>query len=369
MLHAREQKFLSGPLGKGHCFFTLLICDSQGFFISFELLCCLMDSSSRALETAGRRITSRFLSVEEDDYLGNIKKTLLTRAKEFDTIDYIYVVDKRKVLRGVISVKEVLQASDEMKVNSIMKRDIVSVDQHADQERVVYLVLKNNLKALPVVDKENRLLGVVPYDTILNVFHHEFREDILKAGGIHHEIHEIEEITTSAYKLVRARLPPLILGLIGGLVAAYIVSGFEHMLSSYLALAAFIPVMVYLSDAVGTQSQTLTVRMIALNPKFPVGRYLTREIRVGGTLGIIFASLLFIAAMLGWGPMYFGLVIGTSMFVSIVFQAFLATYLSILLTKFRVDPAVTSGPITTIISDVTSLIFYFTIASTLLKFI
>lgn len=323
---------------------------------------------SRSLETAGGRITSRFLSVEEDSDLGSIKKTLLAKAKEFDTVDYIYVVDKR-VLRGVISVKEVLQAPDETKANSIMKRDVISVDQHADQERIVYLALENNLKALPVVDKENRLLGIVTYDAILDIFHHEAREDILKTGGIHHEIHEIEEITTPAYKLVRARLPALVLGLIGGLMAAYIVSGFEHVLSSYLALAAFIPVMVYLSDAVGTQSQTLTVRMIALDPKFSVRRYLTREIKVGVALGIIFAVLLFIAAMLGWGPVHFGLVIGTSMFMSIVFQSFLAAYLSILLSKFRVDPAVTSGPITTIISDITTLIFYFTIASMLLKFI
>jgi magnesium transporter len=223
---------------------------------------------SRPLETAGRRITSKFLSAEEEDSIGSIKKSLLTRAKEFDTIDYIYVVNRSKVLRGVISVKEALQAFDETRVSSIMKRDVVYVDEHADQERVVYLVLENNLKVLPVVDKENRLLGVIPYDTILAIFHHEFREDILKTGGIHHEIHEIEELTTPASKLVRARLPSLVLGLIGGLIAAYIVSGFEYVLSSYLALAAFIPVMVYLSDAIGTQSQTLTVRMIALNPSF-----------------------------------------------------------------------------------------------------
>jgi magnesium transporter len=328
-----------------------------------------MDASNDPLNSVGGRITTRFLSVQEGENVGSIKSILLSKSKEYDIIDYVYVVDKDNVLQGVVSLKEVMQVSDESKVNSIMKRNVVSVDQHADQERIVYLVLKNALKAIPVVDKQNRILGVVPYDTILTIFHHEFREDIMKSAGIHHTIKEIEDLATPTSKLVRARLPSLILGLIGGLISAYIVSGFEQTLSSYLALAAFIPVLVYLSDAVGTQSQTLTVRMIAIDPKFSVRRYLTREIKIGGTLGIIFAILLFMAALLGWGPLYFGLIIGTSMFVSIIFQAFFAAYLSILLAKFNVDPAVTSGPITTIISDITTLVAYFSLASMLLRHI
>lgn len=209
---------------------------------------------------------------------------------------------------------------------------------------------------------------MVPYNAIIDVFHQEFREDILKSAGIHHKIEEIEELTTPASRLVRARLPSLIIGLVGGLIAAYIVNGYEQILSSYLILAAFIPVLVYLSDAVGTQSQTLIVRMIAIDPKFSSRSYLAREIKIGATLGAIFAILLFITALVGWGPLYFGLVIGTSIFFSMLFQTFIATYLSILLSKFRVDPAVTSGPITTIISDITTLVMYFSIASALLKF-
>jgi magnesium transporter len=122
------------------------------------------------------------------------------------------------------------------------------------------------------------------------------------------------------------------------LLAAYIVTGFEQVLSSYLALAAFIPIMVYLSDAVGTQSQTLVVRMLALEPTFLFKKYLAREIKVDGVLGITFAALLFAAAVVGWGSANLGLVVGASMFLSIVFQAFVATYLSALLSKFRMDP-------------------------------
>jgi magnesium transporter len=251
---------------------------------------------------------------------------------------------------------------------SIMKVHPVSVDFHSDQERLIYLVLKHDLKAIPVVDAQYRLKGVVPYHTILKVFHHEFREDILRSGGIHHHIKEIEELTTPASKLVRARLPSLVLGLFGGLLAAYMVTGFEQLLGSYLALAAFIPVMVYLSDAVGTQSQTLIVRMIALEPDFSVRKYMTRELKIGGALGIVFAILLFAAGTLGWGGLHIGFVVGSSMFLSIIFQAFMATYLSAALARRKIDPALASGPLTTIISDVTSLAMYFAIASALLRY-
>ena len=131
-------------------------------------------------------------------------------------------------------------------------------------------------------------------------------------------------------------------------------------------LASFIPVMIYLSDAIGTQSQTLIVRIIALEPTFSVKRYLARELKVGGILGIIFALLLFAAASVGWGVSQAGAIIGLSILISIVFQAVISTYLSILLAKSNVDPAVTSGPLTTIISDITTLTMYFGLASLLL---
>jgi magnesium transporter len=283
-------------------------------------------------------------------------------------LDYIYVVDEQDRLIGVASYKELLQSKDESKIATIMKSPPVTIDFHTDQERLVYLVLKHDLKAIPVIDSQHHLKGVVPYHAILKVFQHEFREDILRSGGIHHDLKEIEGMSTPVAKLVRARLPSLGIGLLGGLFAAYMVAGFEQVLSSYLALAAFIPVMVYLSDAVGTQSQTLIVRMIALDPDFSVTRYITRELKIGGTLGAVFASLLFLAASIGWS-LDIGVVVGSAIFISIVFQAFMATYLSVTLARRNIDPALASGPLTTIISDITSLAMYFAIASALLAYV
>lgn len=328
-----------------------------------------MNSSNDLRHIVGKKMTSKFISVFNDESIGNIKKLIFTKAKEFDIIDYIYVVDKQNKLDGVISLKEILQLPDEVEVKNKMIKQPISIGFHIDQERLVYLVIKHDLKAVPVVDTKHCLKGIVPYSEILKIFHREFREDILQSGGIHHQIKEIEAITTPVSKLVLARFPSLFLGLFGGLLAAYVVTGFEQVVGSYLTIAAFIPVLVYLSDAVGTQSQTLIVRMIALEPDFSTRRYITRELKIGVVLGVVFSILLFAAAIFGWGEWQIGVIVAPSILLSIIFQSFVATYLSSFLLKIKIDPALTSGPLTTIISDITSIMIYFSIASIMLSFL
>jgi magnesium transporter len=150
-------------------------------------------------------------------------------------------------------------------------------------------------------------------------------------------------------------------------VAAAIISNFESFLNEYIILAAFIPVIVYLSDAIGTQSQTLIIRMLALEPKFSFRTYLSRELKIGALLGFIFAISLFAAAFFGWGTLDLGIVIGLSIFFSMIFQAFFSTYVSVLLEKSGIDPATASGPIATIISDITTIAIYFCLAVFLLQ--
>lgn|GEM_PF-2947061 len=163
------------------------------------------------------------------------------------------------------------------------------------------------------------------------------------------------------------RFPALFLGLIGGLIAASIVTNFEDMLNSYIILASFIPVIVYLTDAIGTQSQTLVVRLLALEPDFSTLRYIVREVKIGLILGIIFAIMLFIAEFLGWQQIKLGIVVGIAVFFSMAFQAFFATYFSIMLAKLKKDPALASGPLATIISDITTIVMYFSIAIIILE--
>ncbi|MBI5145790.1 MAG: magnesium transporter [Thaumarchaeota archaeon] len=315
------------------------------------------------------KITKKFLAFLPSQTVEKIEEILDVRAKEFETIGYVYVVDENGVLLGVSSLKHVLQAKPTTRLEEIMNKDVISIKQHSDQERAVYVALKHGLKAIPVVDNEKRLIGVIPHNTILSIFHHEVREDVLRSGGIHHKIKEIESLKTPATRLVRARLPSLFIGLLGGLIAAAIISNFESFLNEYIILASFIPVIVYLSDAIGTQSQTLVIRMLALEPNFSLRRYMFREIRIGSFLGFIFAISLFAAAFFGWGKFNLGIVIGLSIFLSMVSQAFFSTSVSILFEKFGIDPATSSGPIATIISDIMTIAMYFGIAVSLLYFL
>lgn len=321
------------------------------------------------LENIKNHIIKEILTVNPENNVGHIKEILAKKARQFEIIGYVYVVDHAQKLVGVISLKEILQANNESLSEKLMIKNIISIREDDHPEKVVHLALKYGFWSIPVVDKEKHLLGVIPHKTILSIFHHKVREDVLRSGGIHHKIKEIESLETPISRLVRARLPSLFIGLLGGLVAAAIISNFESFLNEYIILASFIPVIVYLSDAIGTQSQTLVIRMIALEPNFSLRRYLFREIKIGSLLGFIFAISLFAAVFFGWGKLDLGIVIGSSIFLSMIFQTFFSTYISIIFEKFGIDPATATGPIATIISDITTIVAYFSIAVLLLHFL
>ena len=314
-------------------------------------------------------MTKKFLAFLPSQTVGKIEDLLDVRAGEFETIGYVYVVDENGVLLGVTSLKQVLQAAPTTRLEEIMNKDVVFIKQRSRQERAVFVALRHGLKAIPVVDNEKRLIGIIRHHAILSIFHRDMREYVLRSGGIHPHVKEIESLKTPASRLVRARLPSLFIGLFGGLIAAAIISNFESFLNEYIILASFIPVIVYLSDAIGTQSQTLVVRMFALEPNFSLRRYMFREIKIGSFLGFIFAISLFAAASLGWGKFDLGIVIGISIFLSMISQAFFSTFVSILFEKFGIDPAISSGPIATIISDIMTIAMYFGVAVLLLHFL
>ena len=320
--------------------------------------------------SAASKMISAIPCVQTKTTIAEIEKMLLKKVKSLDSIDYVYVTDKRNVLKGVISIKEIYRNPKSTAVEKIMERNLVTVHPLTDQERIVYLALKHGIKSVPVVDKEGCLLGIVPYDTILQIFNQEVHEDIFRFGGLYHKLgKEFNTITASASKMIKTRIFWLLIGLIGGSIAAYIVSYFEDVLSSYLILAAFIPVLVYMSDAAGTQSETLIVRGTALDPKLSIRKWLAREIVVALSLSIMCGTILSIISILGWGgDLVLGRIIGISMFLSIIGGVMISTLFPLLLEKLKIDPAIAAGPFATIISDIMTLTIYFTVASISLGF-
>jgi magnesium transporter len=318
-------------------------------------------------DTTGSRIVTAFPHVKIGEKIKVVEKMLLDKANEFDTIDYVYIVDDNSVLKGVVSIKELYASNKEASIEEVMRRKLVVAHPLTHQERLVYLALSNKIKAIPVVDKQNRLLGIVPYDAILQIFNEEVREDIFKFGGIFHKIgKEYTTIKSSALTMVKTRLPWVIIGVLGGTITASIISSFEYVLNTLLALAAFAPVLAYLSDAVGTQSETLAVRSMALDPKLALKSYLVREFAVALCLALACGLLLSTIAFVGWQNSTLGLIVGLSMFLSIISAVLISTGFPFLFKKANLDPAIASGPFATMISDIATVTIYFTVASILL---
>lgn len=320
-------------------------------------------------EAAINKITTKIPCVQIGETIGAVVTMLSQEANKFDTIDYVYVIDKNKTLSGVISIKKVFCSKPTVRVENVMDKKLVVAHRDTNQRKVVYLALTNGIKAIPIVDDEKRILGIVPYDDILKIFNREFQKEIFSSGGISARVgDEYTTIKSTAGVMIKSRLPWLILGVFGGTVAASVISGFEEILSQVLALAAFIPVLVYMSDAVGTQSEALIIRSIALEPNLPIGSYVLREFKIAAALALICGILISIVAAVGWANSYLGIVVGFSMFFSIIVAVLISTLLPLGFRKLNSDPAIATGPFATMISDIATLTIYFTVAISFLEY-
>jgi magnesium transporter len=320
-------------------------------------------------ETAGSNMTSAAPRISKEKTVADAVKMLFEQANKFDTLDYIYVVDTNNILTGVVSIKELLRSPREAKIKEIMSADLVKVLPQTEQEDMVYIALSHNIKAVPVVNEGGQMLGVVPYDAILNVFNEEVREDVFRFGGIFHRVGmEFSTIRSPMSVMFRKRVPWLLFGVLGGTITALIVGAFENTLSAMITLASFIPVMAFLSDAAGTQSETLAVRSLAIEPKLSKSKYIAREIRVALSLAVVCGFLMGAMALVGWRIPVLGFIVGVSMFLSIMAAISISTVLPFIFRNLGFDPAFASGPFATMISDTVTIAIYFLIASEILLY-
>lgn len=293
----------------------------------------------------------------------DVQNMFAQKANAFSNINYVYVVDEDNILKGVISIKNILSCNIQSYVDDLMECNVITVNPDTDPERVVYMALSNGIKNMPVVDEEKHFLGIISYDNIMKIFNHELESDIFTFGGIFHRIgDEYTSIKSSVLQMVKSRLPWLIIGILGGTVAASVISTFESLLSRLLVLAAFIPVMVYMSDAAGTQSEALIIRGIALDPNLSIRSYFIRELKVAAAISMASGVFVFIISLIGWGNPILSSIIGLSMFLSIIAAVSIATLSPLLFQKIRLDPAVATGPLATIFSDIITLAIYFSVA-------
>lgn len=338
--------------------------------MSVWLISLVNNMQTYARDTAGRKITKAVPTVGPGDKIAQVETLLRSRASEYETINYVYVLDERQKLIGVLSIKEMLRLSGTVPVGEAMKPVTVSVRPHTDQERVAQLALAHNLKAIPVVDKDQIFQGVVSSDAILEILNQEHTEDMMRFAGVPHQHGEKNAIDVllkaTSGTHVKLRLPWLVLGLFGGVVAAVVVEQFEGTLSDQLILAAFIPAIVYMADAVGSQTQMLFVRALALHHSLKVVPYLLREVVVNFILGLILAGLILVISLLWVGNPIVSVILALSVFLTVCFTVLVAISLPWLFNRFGYDPAIASGPLATVVRDIMSLLIYLGVAATLL---
>jgi magnesium transporter len=315
-------------------------------------------------ETAGHLMVHAVPIVKANDTVDATLKMISAHASSFESLSYIYVVDTHMHLKGVLSIKELLRTPTHEHIESIMIRNVITVDVHTDQEQVALLAIRHNIKAVPVVDKNGLFLGIVPTDTILNILHSESVEDALHtAGSALFANPAVEIITAGARVHFKKRLPWLLLGLAGGIGAAFVVHYFEDALAHQIILAAFIPAVVYMADAVGSQTQTIFIRSLALARTLHMRSYIIREITIAYMLALVLGLISFGIVALWLDSLHIGIVFGLSITVTILAAMVIALFTPWVLTKMKFDPAIASGPFATVIRDIISLLIYFSIVS------
>jgi len=318
------------------------------------------------IESAGRKMIEQVPLCYLNNTILDVRKIIFQEIKELETINYIYVVDKNKKLIGVFSIKELFRQEERTLVKEIVEKELIKIRPYTDQEKVVILALKNNLKSIPVVDKNDKFLGVVPSDIILDILYSENIEDFLNMAGIKSPLQKI--LKGSALYLFKIRIPWLVLGLLGGIMGATIITFFEGSLKENFILASFIPLILYMSGAVGNQTEILLIRNMIIDRKINIWKYLFRELKTSLFIALILISLLFLISLIFFNaPYHISIILSSSLFIGIFVSVLVGVLIPYILKGIGKDPAIGSGPFSTIIRDVLSLIIYFTIATSLLS--
>lgn len=310
-------------------------------------------------ESAGSILVENIPIVHTNTSVAAIFDALYQHNTAYNSINYIYVCDDTNILQGVISLRELFAQEKTVLAKDIMVTKPTAVSAKTDQEIVALVSLQHNIKAVPVIDTAGRLLGAVTSDTIIDVLHNESVEDALRMTGTRRFDNPAKSILTAgAWQHFRKRLPWLIVGLLGGIFAASVVQYFEHTLKEHLLLAAFIPAVVYMADAVGTQAQILFIRSLALSRSLDMRFYIIRELGIGillaATLGILAFTL-----VSAWVGIQFGTIFAISIILTILVAMTVAITLPWLLQKMKFDPAIASGPFATVVRDIASILIYF----------
>jgi magnesium transporter len=313
-------------------------------------------------DTAGGRMTPAYVALAPDLRVDQAIQALRQLAEAAETIYYVYVTDEQGCLLGVVSMRELVLSPPTRRVSDVMETDLVSVEATADQEEAARLLVEEDLLAIPVVDQQNRLLGIITVDDVADILEREATEDIERLGGS--QPLDVPYMRASPLLLWRKRVGWLLLLFVGSAYTVTVTNYYEALIDEVTALALFIPLLIGTGGNAGSQVVTTLVRAIALEgiSLRDVPRILPKEVATALMLGLVMALFAFGRAEIEGLGGDISLTVACAIFAIVLWSVTVATLLPPLLKRLRIDPAVVSAPLIATLVDGTGLVIYFNVA-------
>ena len=310
-------------------------------------------------DTAGGIMAKELVVVNENWTVATCLKEISAQAEEVDEIYYIYVVDDDEKLKGVLSLKKLILNRTNTKISNIYNADVKMVNTAARQEEVAEIMDKYDLVAIPVVDDIGRLKGRITFDDVIDFVREEAEKDYQMVSGITGDVEPGDKV----WEVLRARFPWLLIGLLGGILGAVVLSSHEESLKTVTELAFFIPLIAAMGGNVGVQSSSIVVQSIASGVKDieTTSRKIFKEVSVALLTASIFAVLIFSYNFFTQGNMNLTYSVSLSLFVVILFASLIGTLIPMILNRFKIDPALATGPFITTMNDILGLLIYLAI--------
>ena len=315
-------------------------------------------------DSAGGLMAKELIKVNENWSVTRCVKEMRTQASEVTRVHSVYVVDNDDILLGRLSLKDLLVANPKTKIKSIYKKNVDHVFDTDTAESVASTMQKYDLGAIPVVNKKKKLLGRITIDDIVDLIKEEAEEDYQLAAGILQDV----DVDDSIFELTRARLPWLIVGLIGGIGAAFVMGGFDEILLQHKILFYFTPLIAAMAGNVGVQSSAIIVQGLANDEiKGSINNRLFKETLLSILNGIILAGLLFLFIYFWQGEIDIALALSIALVAVVIVAGIIGTFIPLFLNKRGIDPAIATGPFITTSNDIFGILIYFMVAKLILQ--
>ena len=315
-------------------------------------------------ESADRYLVEQVVTTARQDTVETVLNKL--PGKTFDSLEAVYILDETGHLQGLVRLCDLFSFPSTATMGEIMTLQFPIAHAKDDREHVAGLSVRSKLAAIPIVDLDDRFLGVVPAETIVAILRHEHIEDLHRLAGIQRETSQINHaLEDPPVRRARDRLPWLLVGLAGSIVATFVMTQFEQILSTQVKVSFFVPGIIYLADAIGTQTEAIAVRGLSFNHN-TLPKLLTGELTTGALIGLCLGLLSFPLVWLGFGDMRLALAVTLAILTAGTIATSVGLFFPWILHRIGQDPAFGSGPVATIIQDVFSLLVYFVIVQWLM---